>query len=189
MSQIIKPALIIIDMQVGMTWTSSGVRNNPGAEACIKQLLDYWRQSAAPVIHVHHRSRTPGSPFCPNQPGIEVQPLLTPRATERVFVKSVPDAFTHSELEQWLHTQSIRTLVITGVSTSNSVEATVRSAGNLGFNTYVVADGCFTFAKRDYDGVERSAQEVHAMSLANMQDEHASVITSGEALKLLEKQT
>lgn len=187
MSLVNKPALIIIDMQVGMTWPASGVRNNPGAEEHIKQLLAYWRKCSAPVIHVHHRSRTPGSPFYPDQPGIEVQAAFVPDATERVFVKSVPDAFTRSGLEQWLHEQSIHGLVITGVSTNNSVESTVRSAGNLGFNTYVVADACFTFAKRDYDGIERSAQEVHAMSLANMNGEYASVIAANEALKLLEK--
>jgi nicotinamidase-related amidase len=176
-------------MQVGMTWPSSGVRNNPGAEDTIEQLLATWRKHAATVVHVHHRSRTPGSPFYPDQPGIDVQPAFKPIDNESVFVKSVPDAFIHSGLEQWLSDHAIRSLVIVGVSTNNSVEAAARSAGNLGLNTYVVADGCFAFAKKDFDGVERSAQEVHAMSLANLNGEYATVIAASEAIKLVENRT
>ncbi len=148
------PALMIIDMQVGMTWPSSGIRNNPDAEKNIGRLLVLWRSQSAPVIHVHHRSRTVGSPFYPGQPGIEVQPTFVPLDTEPVFEKDVPDAFIKTGLEQWLHRGDIKTLVIVGVSTNNSVEATARTAGNLGFKTYVVGDACFAFAKKDYDGTQ-----------------------------------
>lgn len=179
-------ALVIIDMQVGMTWPSSGDRNNPDAEKHIEVLLDHWRRNSAPVIHVHHRSTTIGSPFYPDQPGIEVQPAFAALNREHVVNKQVPDAFINTGLEQWLRSSKASSLVIVGVSTNNSVEATARTAGNLGFNTYVVADACFAFAKHDFDGVQRTAQEVHAMSLANLDGEYASVIQSVEALRLLE---
>jgi hypothetical protein len=48
-------------------------------------------------------------------------------------------------------------------------------AGNLGFETYLVADACFTFAKPDYEGRPRTAEEVHAMSLANLDGEYCTV--------------
>lgn len=38
-----KPALIIIDMQRGMSGESAGRRNNPDAEQNIASLLDAWR--------------------------------------------------------------------------------------------------------------------------------------------------
>ena len=97
----------------------------------------------------------------------------------------MPDAFTHSGLERWLRVRGIYKLVIVGVSTSNSVEATVRSAGNLGFDTYVVSDATFTFAKQDYAGIYRTGEEVHAMSLANLDGEYAEVVSTEEALALL----
>jgi nicotinamidase-related amidase len=68
------------------------------------------------------------------------------------------------------------TLVVVGVSTSHSVEATVRMGGNLGFDIYVVADGTFTFAKQDWSGRRRTAQEVHDMSLANLDGEYCKVV-------------
>ncbi len=36
----------------------------------------------------------------------------------------------------------------------------------------------------DFDGRPRTAEEVHAMSLANLQGEYATVIPSTEALEL-----
>jgi len=183
-----QPVLLIIDMQMGMTWPSSGVRNNPDAEQRMQLLLDHWREMSAPVIHIHHRSRTIGSPFYPDQPGIEVQPALAPRDSEHVVIKQVPDSFINTGLEQWLRDHQVPSLVLVGVSTNNSVESTARSAGNLGFNTYVVADACFAFAKQDFDGVQRTAQEVHAMSLANLDGEYAKVIRCTDALRLIENE-
>ena len=174
------PTLLIVDMQVGMTWPASGARNNPGAESVIRELLESWRARGAPIVHVRHISRTPGSPFWPGQPGVEFQPALVPLDHEHVVEKNVPDAFVNTGLERWLHARGETTLVIVGVSTSNSVESTARTAGNLGFTTYVVADATIAFAKADFSGTPRSAEDVHAMSLANLEGEYATVIGASE---------
>jgi len=183
----IQPALIIIDMQRGMLEPAAGERNNPKAPARIGELLQAWRLAGAPVVHVRHISRSTGSLFAPGRPNAEFQPALLPLPSEHVVEKNVPDAFINSGLERWLRVRDIQSLVIVGVSTNNSVEATARTAGNLGFSTHVVADGCYTFAKTDYNGVLRSADEVHAMALANLHDEYAQVIESRAALELLSR--
>jgi nicotinamidase-related amidase len=175
------PTLLIIDMQVGMTWPKSGARNNPEAESVIAALLGTWRAKGAPVVHVRHISRSPASPFWPGQSGVEFQPALAPLVHEHVVEKNVPDAFINTGLERWLHVRGQSSLVIVGVSTNNSIEATARTAGNLGFRTYVVSDGAFAFAKSDFRGVHRTAEEVHAMALANLHGEYATVITSEAA--------
>ncbi|RAH38363.1 MULTISPECIES: cysteine hydrolase family protein [unclassified Halomonas] len=180
-----REALIIIDMQRGMGESTAGERNNPEAERNIQALLSAWRQKGWPVVHVRHISRTPGSPFWPGQSGAEFQPELAPLADEHVVEKHVPDAFIHSGLERWLHVRDLRRLVVVGVSTSNSVESTVRTAGNLGFEVSVVSDATFTFAKEDYSGISRSAEEVHAMSLANLHGEYAEIASTSDMLKHL----
>jgi nicotinamidase-related amidase len=180
------PALLIVDMQVGMSWPASGIRNNPGAEAAIADLLGAWRARGAPVVHIRHISRTPGSPFWPGQPGVEFQPALAPLGIEHVVEKNVPDALINTGLERWLRIRGVAAVVIVGVSTNNSVEATARTAGNLGFQTYVVADATFAFAKADFEGRARTAEEVHSMALANLQGEYASVVDTREARHLLQ---
>ena len=179
------PVFLIIDMQLGMTWPRPEVRNNLQAEANIAHLLGAWRAAGATVVHVRHISRTPGSPFWPGQPGVEFQPALAPRDDEHVVEKNVPDAFTHTGLERWLHGRGHRELVIAGVSTNNSVEATARSAGNLGFRTQVVADACFAFELTDLRGRRHAAEEVHQMALANLHGEYATVIDTGAAVARL----
>ncbi len=178
------PTLIIIDMQRGMSATSAGDRNNPLAEQTIAGLLSAWRSIGAPVIHVRHISRNPDSSFWPGQSGAEFQPALVPLANEHVVEKNVPDAFINTGLERWLHARGIKELAIVGVSTNNSVESTARSAGNLGFKTYVIADATFAFSMADFRGVHRSAEEVHAMALANLHGEYAQVVTAAELLQL-----
>jgi nicotinamidase-related amidase len=176
------PALILIDMQQCMASPDAGERNNPGAEANIAALLDAWRGCDAPIVHVRHISRSPGSGFAPGQPGALFQPAFAPRTGEHVVEKNVPDAFVNSTLERWLRVRGIDRLVVVGVSTNISVECSVRSAGNLGFAVTVVEDATFTFARSDYAGVARSASEVHAMSLSNMAGEYATVASTKQLL-------
>jgi len=175
-------ALIIIDMQKGMRSPSLPPRNNPGAEDNIARLHAAWRETGQPVVSVRHISRSPSSVFAPGQEGVEFQARFIPLAHEHVVEKNVPDAFVNTGLERWLHARGIRRLVIAGVSTNNSVEATARTAGNLGFETVVVADACFTFEKQDFGGTWRSAEEVHLMALANLHGEYATVYTTDEVL-------
>lgn len=169
------PCLILIDMQKGMANPAVGSRNNPQAESNIAQLLQAWRAAGAYIVHVRHISRSPTSPFAPGQSGVEFQDALQPLAHEHVVEKNVPDAFINTALERWLRVRGVNELVLVGVSTNNSVEGSARTAGNLGFNTVVVSDASFAFAMRDYAGVERSADEVHAMALANLDGEYASI--------------
>jgi isochorismate hydrolase len=58
-------------------------------------------------------------------------------------------------------------------------------AGNLGFETFLVEDACFTFGRRDWNGVWRTAAEVHAMSLANLAGEYATVVRTTQVLGAL----
>lgn len=176
------PALIIIDMQRGMADPSAGRRNNPEAEENIMTLLSAWRAAKFPVIHVRHLSSNSGSPFWPDQIGAEFQPQFLPTADEHIVEKSVPDAFIYTGLERWLRARGAERLIIVGVSTNISVESTVRTASNLGFQVIVVSDATFAFEKPDYAGVLRNAAEVHAMSLANLSGEFAAVARTSEIL-------
>ncbi|VUD53968.1 Isochorismatase family protein YecD [Thalassocella blandensis] len=178
-------ALLVIDQQKGIDHPKLGERNNPQAENVILSLLDFWRTNSWPVFHIQHRSREPDSVFWPHQPGYDFKPAFVPRAEENHLVKSTPCAFVGTQLEQTLRSLSCANVVITGVATNNSVESTARTAGNLGYSVTVVADACFGFAKLDFNGLQRSAEEVHAMSLANLDGEYARVCFAQDVLNSL----
>ena len=178
-------ALLIIDVQNAIDapyWASLGPRNNPGAERAMAAVLAAWRAAGLAVFHVRHDSRAANSSYRPGQPGHAFKDAVQPEAGEPVIGKSTNSAFIGTDLDTTLRSCGIRQLCVMGVITNNSVETTVRMAGNLGFETYLMADCCFTFAKSDYRGVLRSADEVHALSLANLDGEYCAVVASQEVI-------
>jgi nicotinamidase-related amidase len=144
--------------------------------------LARWRERDWPIIHIRHDSLDPRSHYRPDQSGNAFKPEATPLADELVIAKRTNNAFIGTDLESRLRIAGHTTLVIAGVITNNSVEATVRMAGNLGFDTWLVEDACFTFGRTDWRGMARTADEVHAMSLANLDREYCTVTTTGAVL-------
>lgn len=175
-------ALIIIDMQRGMLPENTGPRNNPQAEDNMLRLLQDWRQRKQPIVHVRHMSRSPAGSFWPGSPNCDFQPRFTPLPSEHRMEKNVSDAFANSGLERWLRLRDITDLVVIGVSTNNSVEATVRAAFCLGFNVTLPEDACYTYDKADYLGAMRPAGDWHLMTLSNLQGEYATVKRTDEIL-------
>ncbi|MBE9140718.1 cysteine hydrolase [Nodosilinea sp. LEGE 07088] len=167
--------LVIVDVQKAIDHPSWGRRNNPQAEANIVRLLQAWRETQRPVVHVRHLSTEPNSTYRPGQVGCDFKDMVLPAANELVVDKHVQCAFIGTDLASWLKQRGYQTLVVTGVVTNNSVEATVRVAGNLGFDTHVVDDATATFDKVDLKQKVHLAEDVHALALANMHREYATV--------------
>lgn len=176
-------ALLIIDLQKAIDHPSWGRRNNPEAEKNVALLLDRWRASNRPVYHIRHDSTEPASHYRPGQPGHEFKREAQPLNGETVIPKQTNSAFIGTDLEVRLRTARQMILVVAGVITNNSVEATVRMAGNLGFGTFLVEDAVFTFGRKDWAGVFRTAAEVHAMSLANLDGEYCTVVGTAAVLR------
>lgn len=174
--------LLLIDLQKAIDHPDWGVRNHPDAEANVAKLLAHWRAHNWPVWHVRHDSTSPGSHYRPGQAGHDFKPEAMPVGNEPVIAKQTNNAFIGTGLEAQLRAHGHDALVIAGVITNNSVEATARMAGNLGFATWLAEDACFTFARPDWHGVMRSADEVHAMSLANLDGEYCTVVETDALL-------
>jgi nicotinamidase-related amidase len=177
-------ALIIIDVQKGFDNPIWGHRNNPQAEENIAKLLNVWRQTNRPIFHIQHLSQEENSPLREGQVGSEFQELVQPLPSESVIQKRVNSAFIGTDLEERLRKNDITTVIITGLTTNHCVSTTTRMAGNLGFNTYVVADATATFDRTGHDGKLYSAKEVHAISLANLHGEFATVLETETLLNL-----
>lgn len=180
-----RAALLIVDVQKAIDadyHAAEGPRNNLAAERNISRLIAAWRGAGRPIVHVRHDSTFPTSAYRPGQEGNDFKLEVAPAAGETVIPKRTNSAFIGTGLERHLRESGVETLVVVGVSTNNSVEATVRMAGNLGFQTYVVDDACFTFARRDFRGRSRTADEVHAMSLANLDGEYCTVVDTAMVL-------
>jgi nicotinamidase-related amidase len=175
--------LVLIDVQKGFDEPMWGRRNNPQAEANVARLLDAWRRSNRPVVHVQHCSVNPQSPLAPGQSGNDLKAEAAPREGEPIFQKNVNSAFIGTNLESYIREKGFGTLVIAGLTTNHCVSTTARMAGNLGFNTFVVDDATATFDRADHTGRTFTAEEIHAVSLASLHGEFATVATTDELLR------
>ncbi|MDA9436858.1 cysteine hydrolase family protein [Bradyrhizobium sp. CCBAU 51627] len=181
------PALIVVDVQRAFDeWEAAGKRrNNPDAVARIVDLLAAFRASGAPIFHIRHEGTKPNSTFRPERPGYAVKDEAREQAGEPVIVKRVNSAFIGTDLEARLRASGIATVVICGATTNHCVETTTRMAGNLGFDAHLVRDATWTFDRTGPDGDTHSAEDIHAMTLSNLNGEFARIVTTSEAIASL----
>ena len=83
-----------------------------------------------------------------------------------VVDKDVNSGFIGTSLELELRRSGIDRLVVMGFYTNYCIETTVRMAGNLGFDTYLVHDACAAINTLGHDGTYYEADLVHNMSIA-----------------------
>ena len=183
-------ALLLIDVQVGVDvlthWGGpTGRRNNPDAEDKMSQLLAAWRQAKLQVAFTRHDSREAASPLKFSLPTGAQKPGFEPVAGEIVVEKDVNSGFIGTDLEIQLRRANIARLAIVGFFTNFCVETTTRMAGNLGFDTYLVEDCCSASNRIGPDGIDRDAELVHAMTVANLHGEFCTAINFVDALGLV----
>ena len=174
------PALILIDIQKGFEnveyW--GGRRNNPDAELRASELLRFWRVNGFPIFHVQHCSTIPTSPLHETHAGNQFNDLVAPREGEPIIKKNVNSAFIGTDLQAQLDHARITTLVIAGLTTDHCISTTTRMAGNLGYETFLVAAATATFNKKGINGQIFPAELIHQTALASLDKEFATVITT-----------
>ena len=179
--------LILIDVQKGFDAAYWGERNNPDAERTIARLLERWRASGRPVLHVRHDSTEPASALRPDSPGNALKDEATPLPGEPVIGKHVNSAFIGTDLEARLRAQATDTVVLCGFTTNHCVSTTTRMAGNLGFRALLLSDATVAFAMRSPGPSGRliPAAEMHEIGLTELHREFATVLTTDELLGML----
>jgi len=174
--------LLLVDLQRGFDAPSWGRRNHPQMEARAADLLRAWRASRRPIVHARHMSPSPSSPLRPGQPGNDFKEETAPRPGESIVEKRVHSCFIGTSLEYDLRRRGHDVLVIAGLTTNHCVSSTVRMADNLGFRAWVVSDATATFDRVGPDGVAHRAEDIHAIALADLHGEFATVVDTAAVL-------
>ena len=183
-------ALLLIDVQEGVDvfeyWGGpAGRRNNPQAEQNMLALLSEWRAGNRQVSFTIHDSREHHSPLKLSLDTGRQKPGFETQTNDIVVIKDVNSGFIGTSLEIQLRRAGINRLVVVGFFTNFCVETTVRMAGNMGFDTYLVHDCCATTNRIGHDGTDYDPQLAHNLSVANMHGEFCTAITTADAIGLL----
>lgn len=166
--------LILIDCQ--NTYTR-GPMELEGVQAALDEaatLLDRARTAGIPVIHIQH-SDGPGSLYDIDGESGAIVAQVAPRGDEPVVVKSYPNSFVQTDLEERLTAVNATNLVLAGFMTHMCVNSTARGAFNLGYAPTVVARATAT---RELPGVDGPvpAAALQSASLAALSDLFAIVV-------------
>ena len=174
-------ALVIVDIQ--RDYFPGGAHPLEATEEAVRaarRLLEAFRASGEPVVHVSHIWDEAEATFMrPGSEGVEIHPDVAPLPEELVITKAFPNSFRETVLEEELRARGVEELVVCGMMTSMCVDATVRAAVDLGFEATVVHDACATCAL-EFDGRTIPAAEVHSAFLAALADGYARVASTSE---------
>ncbi len=180
------PVLILIDLQndyfPGGKMPLAGIEEAVGNAA---RLLTAFRRHDRPVIHVQHLALEPQAPFfVPHTPGAEIHAQVQPENNEPVICKHTPNSFKATDLQARLRALASPELVFVGAMSHMCIDASVRAAGDLGFDCTVAHDACAT---RDltFEGRMTPARLVHGAFMAALASAYARVSSTAEILTAL----
>jgi nicotinamidase-related amidase len=128
-----KAALIIVDMQVGVTaqaWDWSRVTAN------VSRVVERARAQSVPVIWVQHESDEMPNGSSPWQLVAELQPA----ANEARVYKKFNSSFEHTDLDDQLARLSATHIVLAGAMTNWCIRATAYGALDRGYDLTLVKD-------------------------------------------------
>ena len=181
------PALILIDFARAYFDKGCGLYAGVEAERAVAaRLAEAARAAGVPVVftRVEYTSPEDGGQFYRKVPALaafdtgnpmgDFTPELPPQDGDIVLTKQYPSAFFGTDLAAQLHALGVDTLLITGLSTSGCVRATVLDALCHGFVPLVVEDAC---GDRD--------RRVHDANIFDLKSKYAEIVSSGAATAYL----
>lgn len=182
-----RPALILVDMVRGFTDPACPLGTESGAVVVANQaLLAAFHARGLPVFFstvVYHnreqarvfRDRVPALDLLqPGSPWVEVDPALPVAAGDVLVEKQWASAFHGTDLHEQLQARGVDSLVVTGLTTSGCVRATVVDGLQYDYRVVVVTEAV---GDRNLDA--------HRANLHDMQAKYADVVVLESLLEQL----
>ena len=141
-------ALIVIDVQESFRarpmWS---IIDNPDIADDVNRLVDHARGADDLVVWVLHSEPGTGTTFDPASGHVRyLEGLREPLPGELEVTKTSHNAFTTTNLQQFLTEHGIREVAICGIRTEQCCETTARVASDLGYGVTFVVDATATNA-------------------------------------------
>jgi nicotinamidase-related amidase len=175
-----KRALIVIDVQneyfTGLLPVCYPQNTLPNVLMAIEEA----QKSDIPVVIVQHTLTTPDAKaFIRNTEGWELLDEIKNISYDHYIEKNFPSSFVGTDLEEWLRTNNINTIVISGYMTQFCCDTTARYAYHMGFNVEFLSDATATLAFENKAG-KVSAEELHRAILVVQASRFSNVMSTKE---------
>ena len=182
-----KRALLVIDVQNEYFTGKLPVSYPLESLGNITKAMDAASEHGVPVVIVQHVAVAQDAPvFKKGSPEWELHPDIAQRPHDLLVEKSLPGSFTNTNLEAWLRTNSIDTLVIAGYMTQMCCDTTARQAFHLGFSVEFLSDATGTLAIKN-DAGSVTAEELHRAILVTQAMRFSNVLKTDDWITGLSK--
>jgi nicotinamidase-related amidase len=175
-------AIVVVDAQREYVDGSLPLHGVGEALQELKKLLDRARRLGVPIFHVVHHAPEGAPVFNPKSEFSEIAEPARPASGEPIITKNLPSSFVNTNLKELLDQTKRNNLIVAGFMTHMCIDATARSALDLGFSPTVVANACATRDLRSPSGSIVPAKTLHESSLAALGDLVAGIVTDHSKL-------
>jgi ureidoacrylate peracid hydrolase len=188
----INPALIVIDVQNGFvskggSYDLLGIETSHYREAVpkIRDLINICRNAGIPVFYTQAVRESSGIDLLTKthkilpksrEERIMKRPIcirgtwdgdivddIKPVEGEHVVMKRRDSAFHDTEIEVWLKSVRVDTLIFCGIDTSICVETSLREAFNVGYDIVLVSDATASSNRKHYESTLENVKDYYGI--------------------------
>lgn len=174
-------ALIVVDAQNEYDGGGLAIQHPPfgGSIENVARAMDTAAAAGLKVVVVKQFAPEDAPVFAKGGHGAELHPKVAGKPCDLIVEKTLPSAFTGTDLEEWLRANAIDTITIVGYMTHNCVLSTIVHALHMGFAVEFLLDAAGSIPYANSAG-HASAEDIHRVVSVVLQSRFAAVLMTGE---------
>jgi nicotinamidase-related amidase len=174
-------ALIVIDVQNDYDGGNLAITHPPFHETLpnVARAMDEATAAGVKVVVIKMLAGQTSNVFRPGTHGAEIHPEIARRPRDKYLEKTLPSAFTGTDLEYWLRVNGIETITVAGYMTHNCDLSTVIHAMHMGFGVEFLSDATGSLDYANSAGAA-TAEEIHRVMSVVFQSRFAAVLTTDD---------
>jgi nicotinamidase-related amidase len=181
-------ALIVIDVQNDYDGGNLPIEHPPFRDTVgnVAKAMEAAHRLGVQVVVVKMALPANSPVFAAGTHGAELHPAIADKHRDHYVEKSLPSAFTGTDLEGWLRAREIQTVTVAGYMTQNCNLSTIVHAMHMGFDVEYLADASGAVPYLN-DAGYASAEDIHRVVTVVLQSRFAAVLDTQEWIECVEK--
>ncbi|MBZ9818515.1 cysteine hydrolase family protein [Mesorhizobium sp. CA4] len=174
-------ALVVVDVQNDYNGGSLAIQHPPFNEtvANVARAMDAAAAAGIKIVVVKQMAPETSPIFAKDSHGGELHPEIARRGRDHYIEKTLPSAFTGTDLEDWLRANAIDTIAVVGYMTHNCDLSTIIHAVHMGFAVEFLSDASGSVPYANSAGFA-SAEDIHRVVSVVLQSRFAAVLKTAE---------
>ncbi|WFP65338.1 cysteine hydrolase family protein [Mesorhizobium sp. WSM4904] len=179
-------ALVVVDVQNDYDGCNLAIQHPPFADsvANVARAMDAATAAGIKIVVVKQMAPESAPFFAKGSHGGELHPEIARRTRDHYVEKTLPSAFTGTDLEDWLRANHIDTIAVVGYMTHNCDLSTIIHAVHMGFAVEFLSDASGSVPYANSAG-HASAEDIHRVVSVVLQSRFAAVLKTAEWIDCL----